>query len=114
MRLRAFLVEAMLLSRSARAQACVSSDLHKGLHHSDTWSDRSVSTGISPSRVELGTVRAARFMGAVLGVLAAVAGIPAAEAVTPAVNAPMAYGGDFPDPFVFVNGGRYYAYSTQI
>lgn len=111
---RASLVEAMLLSRSAPAQACVSSDLHKGLHRSDTWSDLSISTRISLSRVELGTVRAARIVGAVLGVLAAVGGIPAADAVTPAVTAPLAYGGDFPDPFVFVNGGRYYAYSTQI
>jgi beta-xylosidase len=32
-------------------------------------------------------------------------------------NAPdptLAYGGDFPDPFVLVAGGRYYAYSTQV
>jgi beta-xylosidase len=54
----------------------------------------------------------------VLGLLGVVAAIPAANAVapavTPAVTAPLAYGGDFPDPFVFVTGGRYYAYSTQI
>jgi beta-xylosidase len=57
---------------------------------------------------------------ACLGILAVVAGIPAANAkpaappTAAAVAATPAYGGDFPDPFVFVNGGRYYAYSTQI
>jgi beta-xylosidase len=60
-----------------------------------------------------------RIARAVLGVLALVAGIPAADAATHAnamttVAAPLAYGGDFPDPFILVNGGTYYAYSTQI
>ena len=56
---------------------------------------------------------------AVLGIVALVAGIPAAQAAKPSAPAAttaatLAYGGDFPDPFVFVNSGRYYAYSTQI
>src|SRR6266498_5114079 len=56
---------------------------------------------------------------ACLGILPAVAGIPAANAAKPAAPtaaaaATLAYGGDFPDPFVLVSGGRYYAYSTQI
>src|SRR5690242_7903920 len=55
---------------------------------------------------------------ACLGLLAGLVGIPAANAAKPAVPTAaaattLAYGGDFPDPFVFVNGGRYYAYSTQ-
>jgi beta-xylosidase len=43
-----------------------------------------------------------------------VASIPTADAATTTATATLAYGGDFPDPFVLVNGGRYYAYSTQI
>jgi beta-xylosidase len=64
-------------------------------------------------------VRGVRVVRALCGLLAVVAGIPAAGAAPPAAPtttaaATLAYGGDFPDPFVFVNGGRYYAYSTQI
>src|SRR5436305_83944 len=59
------------------------------------------------------------FARACLGLLAVLVGIPAAQAAKPAAptaaaTATLAYGGDFPDPFVFVNGGRYYAYSTQV
>jgi beta-xylosidase len=58
------------------------------------------------------------FVRACLGFLAVLVGIPAAQAAKPAAPtmaaATLAYGGDFPDPYVFVNGGRYYAYSTQI
>jgi len=61
----------------------------------------------------------AAWIVACLGLMAVVGGMPAARAKKPgppttSATATLAYGGDFPDPFVFVNGGRYYAYSTQI
>jgi beta-xylosidase len=54
-----------------------------------------------------------------LGSLAIVTCLSAVTAVMPAAAqssaaTTMAYDGDFPDPFVVVDGGRYYAYSTQI
>ena len=46
-----------------------------------------------------------------------VAGLSGVAAVAPAAArsgaaTTLAYDGDFPDPFVLVDGGRYYAYST--
>ena len=40
----------------------------------------------------------------------AIASDPAGASVAPV----MAFGGDFPDPHVFVAGGKYYAYSTNV
>jgi beta-xylosidase len=45
------------------------------------------------------------------------AGLAAAVATPAAARsgaAALAYDGDFPDPFILVDGGRYYAYSTQV
>ncbi|HKY75562.1 MAG TPA: glycoside hydrolase family 43 protein [Acidimicrobiia bacterium] len=58
-------------------------------------------------------------MRILFGFLAAAVGLSAVAPVTPVAAqsgaaATLAYDGDFPDPFVMVDGGRYYAYSTQI
>lgn len=58
-------------------------------------------------------------MRVLLSSLALLAGLSAVAAVAPAAAessaaTTLAYHGDFPDPFVVVDGGRYYAYSTQI
>lgn len=54
-----------------------------------------------------------------VGLLALVAGLPAAPTVQPAAAetsgaVKLAYDDDFPDPSVIVYGDRYYAYSTQV